>query len=241
MTVPASLLRTASSQVQFYFTVHGDLLPGRNSQLLQSGRSLKVPLLIGVNRNEATDMIRSSLSTPSDTDKDFMEFAQAVVGVNVMPPYVLKNLTVLYQDEINNPSNGGLGTVLADPGPAYGSAYGKTTLWFGDYLLGAGRRYSAQVWVDNNVPSYSYFFDTVPASLDPQTLGAAHGQEIPFAFDNTDGVGGDADPFPADSALGQKHDKLATIMSTIWISFAATKSPNFHKGLCASGSLSRTL
>lgn len=231
-TVPASLLRMASSQVQFYFTVDGDLLPDRNSQLLQSGRFLKVPLLIGVNRNEATTMIRSSLSTPLDTDKDFMEFAQAVVGVNVMPPGVLENLTVLYQDEIDNPSNGGLGTVLADPGPAYGSAYGKTTLWFGDYLLGAGRRYSAQVWAENNVPSYSYFFDTVPASLDPQTFGAAHGQEIPFAFCNTDGVGWDVDPFPADSALKQKYDELAIIMSSMWISFAATKSPNLHKGLC---------
>lgn len=149
-----------------------------------------------------------------------------------MLPSVLENLTVLYQDEIDNPSTGGLGTVLADPGPAYGSAYGKTTLWFGDYLLGAGRRYSAQVWADNNVPSYSYFFDTVPASLDPQTLGVAHGQEIPFAFCNTDGVGWDVNPFPADSALKQKYDKLSTTMSSMWISFAATKSPNFHKGLC---------
>ena len=231
-TIPAELVNRASLQVQFYFTVDGDLLPDRNSRLLQSGKFLKVPLIIGINRNEGTSMILSSMPSPINSDVDFLNFMKGAIGDYPVPESVLRNWTTFYQEEIDNPSVAGLGTVLADPGPNFDSQYGKTTLWFGDLLLGAGRRFTSQIWADNDVPCYSYFFDTVPASLDAETLGVAHAQEIPFVFGNKDGVGWDVDPFPADPGMKAKYNTIANLMSRMWISFAVRKSPNYNGGKC---------
>ncbi|KAI8712950.1 hypothetical protein NCS52_01394700 [Fusarium sp. LHS14.1] len=132
-------------------------------------------------------------------------------------------------EEVVSPSPAGLGTVLSNPGPEYGPGYGRATLWIGDFLLGAGRRYANQVWAKHHVPSYSYFFDAAPASLNATTIGVTHAQELPFVFGNSNATGWDLDPFPKDADLREKYLDLVEIMSRMWISFAVNKTPNLHK------------
>ncbi|KAF4910854.1 Lipase 2 [Colletotrichum fructicola] len=227
--VPAATLNAASIQVQPYFTIDGEILPDRNSQLLRTGKFVKVPLLIGVNRNEGTSFLNVNASGPLETSEDFIQFMKQSAGQHVVPDAVLQEWLKTYQNESADTSEAGLGTVLANPGPEYGSQYGAATLWMGDFLLGAGRRYANQMWSDQNLKSYSYFFDTATANLDPQIKGATHAQEIAFVFGNKDGVGWEPSPFPTTPEAKQSFEELATIMSQMWISFAVTKSPNHHR------------
>ncbi|KAF4428403.1 Lipase 2 [Colletotrichum fructicola] len=227
--VPAATLNAASIQVQPYFTIDGEILPDRNSRLLRTGKFVKVPLLIGVNRNEGTSFLNVNASGPLETSEDFIQFMKQSAGQHVVPDAVLQEWLKTYQNESADTSEAGLGTVLANPGPEYGSQYGAATLWMGDFLLGAGRRYANQMWSDQNLKSYSYFFDTATANLDPQIKGATHAQEIAFVFGNKDGVGWEPSPFPTTPEAKQSFEELATIMSRMWISFAVTKSPNHHR------------
>ncbi|RMJ08232.1 hypothetical protein CDV36_012144 [Fusarium kuroshium] len=227
---PAESLKKASLQVQPYFTVDGDLIPDHNSRLLQNGQFLRVPLLIGINRNEGTSFLNTGLSGPFVTDEDFIKFVRGSIGDYEVPDSVMKLWLKEYQEEAESQSPAGLGTVLADPGPEYGPGYGRATLWIGDFLLGAGRRYANQVWAKHHVPSYSYFFDVAPASLNATTIGATHAQELPFVFGNSNATGWDLDPFPKDVDLREKYLDLVEVMSRMWISFAVNKTPNLHKG-----------
>ncbi|KAF5004107.1 hypothetical protein FDECE_9380 [Fusarium decemcellulare] len=227
--VPAHVIQRASLSVQPYFTVDGDLIPYRSSKLLQNAQFVKVPLLIGVNRNEGTLFIHTDISGPVNTDDDFLAFVKGTIGNYSVPEFAFHEWLNAYENATVNGSPAGLGTVLANPGPEYGSGYGRATLWIGDYLLGAGRRYANQVWARQGVPSYSYIFDTVVNYMDPKTLGVAHAQEIPFVFGNTGGVGWDQDPFPNDLRARKKCLHIVEVMSRMWISFAATGSPNYHQ------------
>ncbi|KAJ3533787.1 hypothetical protein NM208_g7825 [Fusarium decemcellulare] len=212
-SAPAHVIQRASLSVQPYFTVDGDLIPCRNSRLLQNAQFVKVPLLIGVNRNEGSLFIHTAISGPLNTDNDFVAFVKGSIGDYAVPNFALHEWLSAYENETVNGSPAGLGTVLANPGTGYGSGYGRATLWIGDYLLGAGRRYANQVWARHGVPSYSYFFDTVTTYMDPKTLGVAHAQEIPFVFGNTGGFGWDQDPYPNDLTARKKCLDIVEVMS----------------------------
>ncbi|RSL42796.1 hypothetical protein CEP54_015350 [Fusarium duplospermum] len=176
---------------------------------------LRVPLLIGINRNEVPSFLNTALSGPFVTDEDFIKFVRASIGDYEVPDHVLKIWLQEYQEEAASSSPAGLGTVLADPGPECGPGY--------------GRRYANQVWAKHHVPSYSYFFDVAPASLNATTIGATHAQELPFVFGNSNAAGWDLDPFPKDVGLIEKYLDLVEVMSRMWISFAVNKTPNLHK------------
>ncbi|CVK84447.1 probable CHS-3 chitin synthase 3 [Fusarium proliferatum] len=135
-----------------------------------------------------------------------------------------RSILDLYMKAAKSPGDAGLGTVLADYAGDY---YGATTLMVGDAVFIAGRRSTNQHFAAHHVPTYSYFFDTTTAVLSAQEYGAAHFQEIPFVFANTQGVGWDANPFPA--GHHEPYHRLAETMSRMWISFATTHCPNFHK------------
>lgn len=82
-----------------------------------------------------------------------------------------------------------LGTIRQSPGPQYGSLFGNLAMYQGDIIFDATRRYTTEVWGQYGVPVYSYRFSVVPNGIDPEILGVPHFQEIPFVFQNFDGVG----------------------------------------------------
>ncbi|KAH8652920.1 Alpha/Beta hydrolase protein [Ilyonectria robusta] len=230
-SVPAEVIQKAGTSVPQVFVQDGEILTDRSSRLLAAGQFVKVPLLIGSNRNDGTTLTQLDIekNSPVNTLQEFADIITSVNAGNVPPLDALCTWWRLYQEEIDNPSVAGLGTVVADGGKALGSAYGKMSLWEGDNYFTAGRRYANQVWAEHRVPSYSFLFDTVTASLSPQRDGAAHFQEILYAFGNKDAVGWEQNPFPTDPELRAKHFALADAMSRMWVSFVATGSPNNHK------------
>ncbi|KAF5008649.1 hypothetical protein FDECE_5061 [Fusarium decemcellulare] len=226
--VPAEILRQAGQKLPTRITVDGDMVGDLSAQLRQ-GRFVRVPLMIGTTRNECTTFLQLEVKEPIDTEEGLQQFIGTSLGKQGISNESVQRWSELYQDEINKPSEGGLGTVLPNPGQQYGSQYGRATLWMGDMMFTTNRRLSNRAWANHGVPSYSFLFDTVTAPMDPETLGAAHFQEMPYVFGNTQGVGYDEDPFPSDRVERQKHYKLAEIMSRMWISFVTTRSPNSHQ------------
>ncbi|KAJ4132753.1 hypothetical protein NW754_015567 [Fusarium falciforme] len=228
--VPAEVLNEASALLPPFFVVDGQLLPNSSIDSSQDRPFVRVPLLTGTTRNEGTSFTQESLTSPINTDRDFQTFMRSVWGGGPIRGDLVQEWTRLYQEEVDDPSAGGLGTVKLNPEPSVGALYGKATLWMGDMIFVAGRRFANQAWAEQSVPSYSYLFDTVPASVDAKTLGAAHYQEIPYVFGNTRGNGWIQDPFPKEPDQRRRHLELAEIMSSMWISFAVTHPPNFHQG-----------
>lgn len=230
--MPAEVLQGASLSVPQAFVIDGDILTDRASHILADGGFVQVPLLIGSNRNDGTSLLQLDIQANGAVNslEDFGRIATSTNGGRPLSEDVLRNWWNLYQDEIDIPSPGGLGTVKADGGPELGAGYGKTTLWLQDNYFAAGRRYSNQVWSDRKLPSYSYLFDTPTANLRPEVEGATHFMEIPYVFGNKDAVGWGNTPYPEDPDLRAKHLALADTMSSMWISFVATGVPNQHKG-----------
>ncbi|KAH0429939.1 carboxylesterase [Colletotrichum camelliae] len=232
--IPAEVLNKASMAVPYShtFALDGDLVTDASCNLLRAGRFVKVPLLIGTNRNEATSVVQYAMPGPLRTHEDFAGMVAASNGGKMPPDAMVRRWARLYQDEIDaapsSSSPAGLGTVRADPGPEMGAEYGKTALFLGDGFFHAGRRFAARVWAEKGLECYSYFFDVVTANVDADTLGATHFQEIPFVFGDKDGSGWEVDPFPRDVELRRKFEELAGVMSEMWISFVVSGSPNNH-------------
>lgn len=215
----------------WYPTLDGTLIPDLNSKLLRDGHFVKVPLLIGANTNDGSVMVALLSSIGVNSTEGFYAAVEALNNGNPLSNATLQRFDKLYQDIVDQEEES-LGPVLPNPGFPYGSLYGKTSLVLGDGLFVAGRRFAAQMWAKFGVHAYSFRFDTVPSGIDPSTLGAAHIQEIAFVFRNTEGVGYQYKPFAAqDAKIRQQLLDLAETMSSAWVSFVTTHSPNNGKGM----------
>ena len=170
----------------------------------------------------------SAANAAVHTPEDFPKIVTVAAG-RKLDDHVIDRWWQQYQEEIDNPSPAGLGTVLTDGGSELGTGYGKVSLWMEDTYFQAGRRYANQVWADRGVPSYNFLFGVVTEGMRPEIEGAAHFQEIPYVFGNEAAYGWETDPFPKDPELRAKHIEIVRAMSRMWISFVVSGSPNNHK------------
>lgn len=228
---PAHTLKAAFQNVNYYPVMDGGIVTGLPSIALKEGHFVKRPLLIGSNTNEGAAFTVSSalgVNTSAEFQEIITQFSGGIGPTNT----TIDALTRQYLDKLSpEQAQVDLGTIDPSPSPKYGSLYGKVTLYVGDFMFNAGRRYVTQLWDHYGVPAFSYRFDAVPHGISPETLGATHFQEIPFVFNNIDGVGFQVNPLVSNSTEVQRayHD-LSTIMSRMWLSFANNLSPNAHQG-----------
>lgn len=225
--VPADILKAASANLSWYPIIDNDLWTDLSSVALEKGAFAKVPLLIGTNTNEGTPFMPLFSNIGADSPTDFAAAIKAFHAPFVVSNRTIDQLNQLYDAAVSDSPNAGLGTVLSHPDPPYGSAYGKTSLLLGDLLFIAGRRITAESWATHNATVYSYRFDTVPAGLDPLTLGAAHFQEVAFVFENTQGLGFESNPFAVPSfELKNKYINMSKLMGRMWVNFVNEGNPN---------------
>ena len=95
----------------------------------------------------------------------------------------------------------------------------------------ANRRGTVETWAANGLPAYSYRFNTQPAGAIP-IQGVGHFQEVAFVFDNTQGLGYDAEhgtinPF---TNRTKPYYELAELISKSWASFIYDLDPNSWTG-----------
>lgn len=223
-SAPAVTLNSVSHSVAAINAVDSDLVRAPTSEMLGSDSFIKVPLLIGSNRNEGSVFMSGAVNNESD-------LSQLITSRASPYPIPAANLSFFlqtYQDPaVLSSPDAGLGTVLASPsGTACGASWGAATLWATDYIVAAGRRLAAKAWARNDVACYSYLFDAPTANVDRETQGATHAMELPFTFGDQNGVGWEQDPFPVAKVDRTKYRALSQRMARRWIGFIVNGDPN---------------
>jgi para-nitrobenzyl esterase len=177
--------------------VDGYLLPEDQGSNYRNRRQNDVPLLLGWNAEESTDLAPEILGTKDFTAARHQEFMQRLLG--------------------KRPSDAILATY---PGKtdaeAKASMYQFINDWWGwrmVHWVGMQAKYGQS-------KPYAYYFAHRPA--EPQGscgygCGAGHGAEIRFVFDNLD----------AEKRPWTKADRqLAARLAATWVNFARTGNPN---------------
>ncbi|KAL2813467.1 carboxylesterase [Aspergillus cavernicola] len=202
---------------QFVQVIDGDFIQESSTIQLQKGKFVKVPYLIGGNADEGTSFAIEGVNTDADFREVVMDWGLGNGTADI--------LEALYPDipEIGIPA-----TMIGRPPQGYGYQYKRVAAFQGDVNIHAARRLASQVWSANNISVYSYLFDVINHGVGPNA-GAEHGSEIPYVFYNVDGVGYDAGEKPMEDEP-PSYQRLAAMMSRMWISFVATMDPN-HSGV----------
>ncbi len=89
-----------------------------------------------------------------------------------------------------------------------------------DWVWAEPGRLAARAFVTKGEPTYVYLFSYVPASMrEMMPLGAGHGSEIPYVFNNLNSRWGSPE-------VTHEEKEIAKIMNTYWTNFAKTGDPN---------------
>jgi carboxylesterase type B len=157
----------------------------------------------------------STLTRAISQDEEFAAWATNTSQGTYAPAYLAQEILDAYP---NIPSyfiptsENGLPDNYTYPAGT-GAMYRRTAAYGGDLSMIANRRGAMEAWAAHNVPAYSYRFNTIPNPL-PLQVGVTHFQEVAFVFDNTLGLGydaehGTANPFANKS---QSYQDLAEYM-----------------------------
>ncbi|KXJ96230.1 Alpha/Beta hydrolase protein [Microdochium bolleyi] len=208
----------------WYPTVDGDVIPQFPTALYAQGKFAQVPHIYGTNSDEGTDNAESGINT----DEQLRNWLQSAVGFGY-PPAVVDRIMQLYPNDPRQgiPLNTGLQT-FEDGGR--GKQYKRVAAIVGDIFYHEPRLTESRAYARYNPKgTFVYRFNTrgyrpastdangtvVPAGLNFDYSGVSHATELPFVFNNPDGVG----PWPEYRALGGD-------MSGMWINFVNSGNPN---------------
>ncbi|EXJ59992.1 triacylglycerol lipase [Cladophialophora yegresii CBS 114405] len=201
--------------------VDNDFTIATGTRQLLDGKFVKVPLLHGRNSDEGTSFSPKGINTT----EQFLASVMSAGPDNA----TAATIAALYPDI---PAIGIPATLSGRPPPnnaSLGVQWKRSAAYVGDLRQHASRRLISQVYAVNNVSSWSYRFNVLVNGQAPAS-GAAHFQEVAFVFHNLEGLGYNnsvaVDPF---ENKPQSYQRLATIMSRMWIGFIADGDPNTNK------------
>ncbi|EXJ95768.1 triacylglycerol lipase [Capronia coronata CBS 617.96] len=218
-TLSAVFNSSATAQVPGWGPhIDNDLLLESGVKQLREGKFVKVPLLHGTNFDEGTAFGARGINTT----EQFI----AIVMENGPDNATAQTIAALYPDI---PAIGIPATLHGRPPPsqaALGAQYKRAAAYGGDLMQQAPRRFTSQSWASNNVSSWSYHFNVLVNGV-PVELGATHFQEVAFVYNNVQGLGYDTavgvNPFANEP---ESYNRLANIMSRMWVSFIVDSDPN---------------
>lgn len=192
--------------VAFAPVVDGDVVPDYPVRLAREGRTHRVPLVIGTNKDEASlfRWMKSPLMpiTPEAIRAMFEGIAAEQPG-----------LLIPAEAQIHS-AYPGLRTKARGMGVARDIGFRMPSLWFAE---GHG--------VES--PVYVYRFDYATPMLRLLRLGASHATELPYVWGNL--VAGPKDP--TFKLGGLKHGRaISERVRRRWVSFAATQKPDGMSG-----------
>jgi para-nitrobenzyl esterase len=169
--------------------VDGYVIPDDPMTMFQQGTVNAVPMIVGANGNEGS--MFTMVSKLPTTAKAFNAIVDRDFGTKFAATF--KDL--------------------------YPPAQAKKSLTdlMGDFSFVDSSRFVARNYEHAHAPAYLYNFSHIASGPLGKMLGAHHGAEIAFVFDNLH-LGGKQPP-PAD-------EKIRDAMINYWIQFAATGNPN---------------
>ncbi|EIN05235.1 alpha/beta-hydrolase [Punctularia strigosozonata HHB-11173 SS5] len=188
-------------------TVDGSFITGSVTAAIQSGKFIKVPMLLGANLDEGTSFGPSGLNSESDV---------AVALATRYKHLTNDSISTILGHYPNDPSigcpyntgDGVLSTGLQDKR--------ALSIW-GDIYMHAGRRLLSET-VSSTADVYSYHFAQVPEN-GTMEIGATHFEEVAYVFSN---------PLPTQNPLSTRPGdaELAKFMTSYWVSFIHKLDPN---------------
>ncbi|MEW6737509.1 MAG: carboxylesterase/lipase family protein [Acidobacteriota bacterium] len=195
---PAELLsairpdETGRSGILYGPIVDGYAIPVSTQATLKNGQQNNTPLIIGTNKNEASTFI---LNLPLESE------AQYKLVLQFLFPEKANQILEKY------------------PVSDYGSPRAALEAFFTDLSFLCTAREASRLIAPNQSNIYVYQFTHSLKAL--KQLGAFHGLELPFVFNNYPNLSG----FPSITP-SRKELKLAQRMLTYWTNFAKTGDPN---------------
>ncbi|WP_282847548.1 carboxylesterase/lipase family protein [Microbacterium oxydans] len=202
MAVYASVPEAAPGTLAFAPVIDGELLPEAPVTVLREGRGLRVPLLIGTNKDEASlfKFMKSPL-IPITDDRIRQMFADMAESNPTVTLPSARQVEAAYDDVRQRAV--GLG-IARDIG------FRMPTLWIAE-----GHSAIADVWL--------YRFDHASPFLRLIGLGATHATELPYLWGNLSS--GPKDPT---FRLGGRHvaEEISARMQERWTAFAHGEAPN---------------
>jgi para-nitrobenzyl esterase len=169
--------------------VDGWVLPDDINVVFERGKQNDVPLIAGANANEGL------IFTLNPAIKTVEEYKLAVKAL-----YKGFSADVLAMYPVKEP--GDIRKALSDT--------------IGDLGFIAGAHHFVKEMATVKSKAFLYYFSMKPQGP-LERLGAFHGSEIPYVFDNLE---------KGRVAPDEEHLKLAKIMSAYWVQFAKTGDPN---------------
>lgn len=198
--------------------IDGDFLSDSATTLMQTGRFVKVPLLIGTTHDEGTSFAPRGVNTT----EEFLELIASAGPDNA----TALTIAALYPD---TPAIGIPSTLVGRPPPSqasYGVQYKRVAAYIGDLLMKAGRRMTTQAWAQHNATVYSYEFNIQMAGFNDAD-GVGHFQEVALVMYNLEGLGYlNEIATPPFEGKPERYTTAARMMSRMWASFIVDLDPN---------------
>jgi carboxylesterase type B len=213
--------------------VDGDLIARWASEQLRDGAFVQVPIVDGANSDEGTSFSPKGVDTEDDFARDVSRIGESpgedtgYAGESPsIPASFVRELLSAYPDEPEYwiPGVDQLGNYTF--GEPQGAMYRRSAAYWGDVRIIANRRGTCEAWADAGLDAYCYRFNVRPTGTD-WSAGVPHAVELPFVFDNTQGLGFDVSPFEGQP---QAYQELAFLMSATWASFMHDRNPNGWSG-----------
>ncbi|PWY68959.1 carboxylesterase family protein [Aspergillus sclerotioniger CBS 115572] len=196
--------------------IDGDFIQELGAKELNAGHFVKVPLLLGTTRDEGTWSYYGVEGI--NTTEEFLKMVE-YDGLNTS---AAERITDLYPDD---PAVGIPSTLEGRPGNDTGLGYQwkRSSAYNGDKVMHAGRRMASEAWARHGVDVYAYVYDVL-FHAKWWEYGAQEQDDIAFVFHN---VTLSESLSPTDQADQKKtFEPLSYLMSSMWISFVSTMSPN---------------
>ena len=201
--------------LQYGFVIDGDFFQKPASLQLQEGEFVRVPVIIGTNRDEGTSQGKTGINTTA-------EFMAYLHEKRSFDDATVSDLSLLYPDipDVQPPFTMS-GRPAADSG--LGLQYRRVAAFAGDFGQHGSARLTSIAYAAYNTTVYKYLFDVLANGIS-YTSGSNHAEELPFVFNNLEGVG--YSPNPLGGGDAEKLLYVADLMSRMWIGFFTTGDPN---------------
>lgn len=183
----------------------GSIIDKRPSQKLKEKSFLKIPMIIGTNKDEGTLSavvpLRPHPASSINPDTYFQAYMSnsSVLDLHSVDPKVYHKVSRLYPDQ---PSRGSpFDTNFATFGLP--QIFKRMAAWFGDLHYQAPRRLWAQK-ASSETSVYVYYFDGPPLSNEIPYAGVSHSSELPLIYGNSKLEGLTDEERRATNALARK-------------------------------------
>ncbi|EPS38174.1 hypothetical protein H072_8035 [Dactylellina haptotyla CBS 200.50] len=216
-------------------TIDGDILTEYSSKLLQDGKFVKVPTIIGANTDEGTAFGPFG-DTAANNESELKNRIQALLNGR-LTDNMLDELMTVYDSSASIPApENYTGTDI--PWSFLGTEFFRGAAIVGDLEMHAPKRYTAEQFTAHNSAIWTYRFNCIPYQY-PLYVAVTHFAEVAFVFYSRNQDFGDG--FSSVNPMGgpdrQLYIGLSDIMSKAWIKFFKYGNPNGNTGATSGGSL----